>query len=274
MVNKVDWNPGKVELVRHLYWDEQKSPQEIVAILSLPIKPSTIVHVLHKHNIPSRSLQEATKLARKKFRSNYLIGIAKRTQKHTDWTAQLVQKVYNMYYKQNMSAKEISKVVNVKPYTILTALKRHGYNLRTNSESQKLVHAKHPELYCMAASPSWKGGRRINKYGYVMVLLSKNDPYYPMAQKSGHIGEHRLIMAQHLGRCLEKWEIVHHRNGNKSDNRIKNLKLLPSPYEHRPYTLVTTKVVQRIKMLEKRVTMLEAENELLRSQNQEGVVFV
>ena len=79
---------------------------------------------------------------------------------------------------------------------------------------------------------NWKGGRRKNDGGYILIRIYADNQFFPMAGKQGHIREHRLIMAQHLNRLLEPWEIVHHTNGIRDDNRIENLEIIPDRNTH------------------------------------------
>ena len=81
-------------------------------------------------------------------------------------------------------------------------------------------------------STNWKGGRYIHPRGYVLVWLAPDDFFKPMANQMGRVLEHRLVMAKHLGRCLQPWEVVHHKNGVKDDNRLENLELTASVAEH------------------------------------------
>jgi ribosomal protein S27E len=82
------------------------------------------------------------------------------------------------------------------------------------------LHVKNGEHHC-----NWKNGR-WKSLGYVRVSIENNSFFYPMAYRNRYwIFEHRLVMAQHLGRCLQPWELIHHKNGIKDDNRIENLEL-------------------------------------------------
>lgn len=74
--------------------------------------------------------------------------------------------------------------------------------------------------------PRWKGGRHVSSGGYSQVMVPTEDPMIVMADSRGRVYEHRLVMARALGRPLRSDEQVHHKNGNKLDNRIDNLELL------------------------------------------------
>lgn len=72
---------------------------------------------------------------------------------------------------------------------------------------------------------SWKGGRTLTQQGYVLVYVPADSPFASMRTNTGYVLEHRLAMAQLLGRPLSRNETVHHLNGDHTDNRPENLQL-------------------------------------------------
>lgn len=62
------------------------------------------------------------------------------------------------------------------------------------------------------------------------------------------IFEHRYIMEVHLGRKIGKKEVVHHINGDKTDNRIDNLEVCTQSEhvnEHRSILLSSRKPIEK-----------------------------
>jgi len=54
-----------------------------------------------------------------------------------------------------------------------------------------------------------------------------------MARTDGYIMEHRLVMAEWVGRLLSRTEVVNHENHDPSDNRRENLTLWPTNADHK-----------------------------------------
>lgn len=67
----------------------------------------------------------------------------------------------------------------------------------------------------------WKGGRNVIRDGYIEIYT----PDHPAARGGKYVREHRLVMEKMIGRYLEPYEEVHHKNGIRDDNRPDNLEL-------------------------------------------------
>lgn len=90
---------------------------------------------------------------------------------------------------------------------------------------------------------AWKGGKRLNKKGYIIVRVNGKD-----------VLEHRYIVEKNIGRPLEDYEHVHHLNGIKYDNRIENLVLIDGSVHQ-----IVTALEEKIKRLETEIRLLKGE---------------
>lgn len=71
--------------------------------------------------------------------------------------------------------------------------------------------------------PSWKGGFLIDRYGYVRTY----DPKHPFPRtSSSYVQEHVRVMELHIGRRIKRNEVVHHKDENRRNNVLTNLKLM------------------------------------------------
>lgn len=140
----------------------------------------------------------------------YAAGVRLRSGHPSTWDDATVQHMVARH-KQGFSLKEIALEFASSAPSISKVLTAAGVVLE-----RKAMGAKHGQ---------WRGGRFVSK-GYVYVQVLADSPFASMRNHSGYVLEHRLVMAQHLGRPLLRGETVHHKNNNDTQNNvIANLQL-------------------------------------------------
>lgn len=144
-------------------------------------------------------------------------------QKVADELGVAVGTVYNYIHKWGMP------ITQMYEYPVTDATKEH---LKKLHEARKGVTFSEEWRKNIAEAKQIKGigHKKIRSDGYIALYY----PTYPRSNKDGYVMEHDYVMEQHLGRCLEDDEIVHHKNFDKADNRLDNLQVMTKS-EHMSY---------------------------------------
>lgn len=116
--------------------------------------------------------------------------------------------------KEGLPLSEIARRIGTKHQTVAAFLRLHQIERTPFAQTGK-------------NNPAWKGGRMVDRDGYVLL----HRPDHPHANRHGYVREHRLVMERELGRYLLPAEVVHH-SGERDENDPRNLKLYATNSAH------------------------------------------
>lgn len=146
--------------------------------------------------------------------------------KHTETTKRLISKVRKERRiakgKNNgMYGKTHTKEVKDKIRHAQLGRKHNKETIKKRTKTRKLRYSPKEKIY--------------TREGYVCLYK----PKHPNANKNGRIFEHRFLVSDYLNRQLLSFEQVHHKDLDKTNNKINNLVLFENSKQHNKFHLLT-----------------------------------
>ena len=118
------------------------------------------------------------------------------------------------HYKKSKNQRETAKAFNMAFQHIYLILKNNGI---------KNIHSRKGEN-----NSNWKGGKIFDGHGRKVIYMPEHpNPSFCKI----YVYEYRLIMEKEIGRHLTTEEVIHHIDGNHTNNNINNLQIM-SQSEH------------------------------------------
>ena len=119
------------------------------------------------------------------------------------------------YLDKGWSLRRIAALFRVAPTTVLYFMRRYGIARRPTGCPRETFYGHG------TACPRYGGGHVRKDTGYVVEGWGGKQ-----------VRQHRRVAAEMLGRPLRPEEVVHHKNGNHSNNRKRNLEVFPDSGSH------------------------------------------
>lgn len=118
--------------------------------------------------------------------------------------------------------------------------KKHAQKFGPNAGDMRGRHKNHARG---DKNARWAGNKLVTSHGYIAVRVPLNHPHAwgpPRLRHFKYAYEHIVAMMAHIGRPIAENEIVHHRDGDRTNNDLRNLQLMTAA-DHQRYHATETR---------------------------------